>query len=466
MGDSMKKNFFDLVPEGFFNVFSGNNKRINYDLLQILNTNMSLDNLNVYREDIMEWFLDYINTHNLQMIDEKIVDPRDYASDKIRYFVNYGWLSEDIDGLKITYQLDENGIELLKTMDDLTENENKPLEFSGFVYNIYQSFKNFDVSKSVMIVEQINESSEKLNAMLRGLNINIKKFLNKLIRETEATPKDILDAILCDYQNKVVLKAFKNFREKENPSKYKNEILDKIDVLMEPLYFDEMVKNYIDRKLDGNVSNQNKEIATNYFETTFNKVKDQFESIEDNIDALNDKNTKYVSSAKARLSFLLNEEKNVEGKINDILKGFANVTEEFFENSYIRLYEAGNLDDKSLYTAKAKAVKPEEPSLVLEEMEDILFVEEYKNRIFRDNDFSLKKINEYALNCLGKYNSILASSIFITSFEEIMKLFLVQLYSQNNDVDYNVTFIDEKYFIMLDNHRYRLMDFKLERREK
>ena len=37
----MTNNFFDLVKDGFFNPFSGPNKKYNYDLLQLINTKMS-----------------------------------------------------------------------------------------------------------------------------------------------------------------------------------------------------------------------------------------------------------------------------------------------------------------------------------------------------------------------------------------------------------------------------------------
>ena len=51
--------------------------------------------------------------------------------------------------------------------------------------------------------------------------VNIKKFLTKLISENKAKPREILETICFDYQKKVVLKAFNNFRGKDNPAKYK-----------------------------------------------------------------------------------------------------------------------------------------------------------------------------------------------------------------------------------------------------
>ncbi len=46
----MASNFFDLVKDEFFLPFTNQNKRINYDLLQLLNSKMSSENIQVEKE--------------------------------------------------------------------------------------------------------------------------------------------------------------------------------------------------------------------------------------------------------------------------------------------------------------------------------------------------------------------------------------------------------------------------------
>ena len=190
----MTNNFFDLVKDGFFNPFSGPNKKYNYDLLQLINTKMSLDNLQVIKEDIVDWIVDYVDNCPIDLYsddtNEEENDVRTFAYDKVRYFIRCGWLIEDFEGVKIKYQLDENGIKILSAMEKAVKDDTKSLEFSGYVYNIYNNLYNFNYDHSVDIVEQVYNASKELNSMLRGLNVNIKKFLTKLISENEAMPRE------------------------------------------------------------------------------------------------------------------------------------------------------------------------------------------------------------------------------------------------------------------------------------
>ena len=196
----MEKNFFDLVKDGFVNPFSSPNKRYNYDLLQLINNKMSLDNLQVAKDDIVEWIVDYISNCPIDMYsdytNEEEKDIRSFAYDQVRYFVKCGWLIEDFEGIKVTYQLDENGIKILDAMERAVKDDTKSLEFSGYVYNIYNNLYNFNYDHAVDIIEQIYNASKELNSMLRGLNVNIKKFLTKLISENEAMPRESISFVL------------------------------------------------------------------------------------------------------------------------------------------------------------------------------------------------------------------------------------------------------------------------------
>ena len=124
----MEKNFFDFVNSDFFAPFSNENKRLNYDLLQLINNKLSLDNLQVEKEEIAGWIIDYVENHPTILYSENEDgsiesnnDPRTFAFAKIRYFIDRGWLIEDTEGTKRTYQMDEVGIRILETMDNVVK---------------------------------------------------------------------------------------------------------------------------------------------------------------------------------------------------------------------------------------------------------------------------------------------------------------------------------------------------------
>jgi len=459
----MEKSFFDLVGEGFFNPFSNSNKRTNYDLLLLINNKLSLDNLQVSKDEIVEWIVDYVDNCPIDLFDDETndaeTDIKNFAYEKVRYFVKCGWLIEDFEGIKVTYQMDENGIRLLSTMENCVKEDTKALEFSGYVYNIYSSLYNFNFDHSVEIVEQAYNASKELNSMLRGLNVNIKKFLKKLISENEAAPKEILETIFYDYQKKVVLKAFKNFREKDNPSKYKIYIEERIDDLLNKS-INKLTNNYLRVKCEGRYSTDIYEEAMEFFIEKLNYIKMQFEDIEDYIQMLDKRNTRYITTAKSRLNFLLNEETNVEGRIVECLKGMADIDEEFFEESCVNLFVGTNLDKDSLSKPKVKKEKLKTEQLIEDEVIDEEELEKLKEKLLGQNEFSVLKINDFILNSLGKNSRIRASELKISNFEDMIKLFLSQVYSSNRTVAYKISSLESKIKVL----DYQMNDFIIERK--
>lgn len=461
----MTNNFFDLVKDGFFNPFVNSNKRYNYDLLLVINNKMSLDNLLVTKDDIVEWIVDYVDNCPIDMLDDETNnierDVRAFAFEKVRYFVKCGWLIEDFEGMKITYQLDENGIKILAAMENAVKDDTKSLEFSGYVYNIYNNLYWYNSEHAVDIIEQVYKSSKELNSMLRGLNVNIKKFLTKLISENKAMPREILETIFFDYQKKVVIKAFKNFREKDNPSRYKLYIENKIDELLSSKQLEMMINNYLKVKFDSATSVEYYCEAKDFFETRLNYIRNQFEDIEEYIQMLDKRNTKYITTAQSRLNFLLNEETDIEGRIIDCLKSIADIdSEDFFKESCVELYSSLNIDENSLYNPVSRRAKPS-PELIEDYEINPKDIEKLSQMLFKNNIYSVSEINKFVLEKLGNANKIQAIDIKTSDFSDILKIFLVQIFSGNKEIDYTVTYLDESYKAL----GYKLKNYIIERKE-
>lgn len=461
----MASNFFDLVSDSFFNPLTGANKRINYDLLSILNNKMSLNNLSATKDDMVEWIIDYADNSPIKFYNDETSleedNTRSLAYDKIRYFTRCGWLIEDYDNLKLTYSFDETGIKILAAMNEAVKDDTKPLEFSGYVYNIYSSLYSFNFDHSVDICEQAFKASQELSSMLRGLNVNIKKFLTKLISENEAAPKEILSTIFFEYQKKVVLKAFKNFREKDNPSKYKLFIEHKINDLLEEESLNKMINNYINVKNDG-ISNDKVIVeAKSFFVTRLNSIADLFYEIEDYISMLDAKNTKYITACESRLNFLLNEETDVEGRIIDCLKLITNTEDDFYDYDLFDIFQSSNIDEYSLYKPVNRKAPVKSVDLIEDFVDDSKEVEEKLAQLFKDNEFSVYKINEFVLKKLESKKQIHAKDISLESFDEFLKLFLTKIYEANSVVIYTIIKLDDKYKTL----GYTLNDFIIERKD-
>lgn len=320
--------------------------------------------------------------------------------------------------------------------------------------------KNFESSHATQIVEQIREASNRLNDSLRSLNNSIKKYLQALLKGGKDSPKNILNSLLKDYQKNVISKAFNNLRMNDNPSKYRNEIINKIHDLLEK-HIDQMIDNYIEVKHSGQKNDAMVFEAHNFFLEALAKIEDQFENIDGNISVLDERNTKYVSSTKARVTFLINNEINIEGKIYDILKLIEQRNMSENTEFCFGLSELGKIDDTSLYTytsrkkrITSKAGANEKPVLSIEEEEKI------KRDYLRQSEFSITEINKFILSKFGKGDTIEALDLNINSYDDLIKLFLAQIYSGSDFADYTINVTDGYYSYK----NAKLTNFSIKRR--
>lgn len=445
-------NFFENINQNFFNVFTGRNRELNYELLSLINENIGQTIHNyASREELIDIISLYIKEHpQLRIYDDEKdeesneTDVRKLSSLKVSYFVKTGWLYEEEDtNFKSRYMVDENAIQILKAMANITKARTNQNELYGYVYQIYNSIKTFNINECVGITERIVDSSETLVNMLRGVNIVIKKYLQSLLQNKDLKPNDILEKLLVDYNDKVVLKSLQNLRERDNPDKYKFFISDNLDRIYTTSN-NELIEHYIKDKLNGEFNDANKAIANEFFLTSFKKVKDVFNNINEIIRIININNAKYVSSARNRTNFLINDNINLEGLINDTLKNIKEYYDLIKDDELIdefNMYSLGSISEDSLYTPRNKIVH--EATIKIEPIEEISEeeIEDIKNNFFKDNLYSAYKINEYVLSSMGDKKKIEAKDLISTNKnDDTIKQFLVLLYSENKNIDYKVDF--------------------------
>ena len=224
---------------------------------------------------------------------------------------------------------------------------------------------------------------------------------------------------------------------------------------------DLMIKNYIKVKYDNLMTAEYETEAKEFFITRLNYISEQFEEIEEYISMLDRKNTKYISTAQSRLNFLLNEETNVEGRIIECLKKIGNVDDDFFSESYFDLFIGSNIDENSLYKPVSRKAKVRIEQIIDEYEDDPLIIQQLKESLFKDNEYSVYKINEFVLLQLGNYNQIHAKEIKLKEFSDLLKIFLIKLYSANSSVDYQIVYLDDAYKSL----GYKINDFIIKRKD-
>ncbi len=439
----MGKRFFDIVKDNFFRPLSGSTREVNYLILQMINEKMQDSLEYVDRNAITDWIIEFCQSRPKSiMVDDDTenqeTDVKRFAANKIIYLEKAGWLSaERTNDFKVVYQLEPAAIEILNAMRNVESGESKPIEYTGYVYNIYSQLMNFNIDQGTIIIEQMLAASKKLNDSLRSINISIKKYLSDLLHDDSIDVNGILKILLEDYQNNVVSRAFYNLRTKDNPSRYRNAIINKLDELLYEC-LGRLTDDYIKVKFGGDRSGSNQNDAQEYIINSLSEIKEQFETIDDTIKILDARNTKYISTATARLRYLMNEGIDVEGKIYDILKSIEEYDIPDSEGFEFSLKEFGRIDNNSLsvYSHRKKriAAKP----VVKKPKIDIVDVEKERAKLLRQTQFSIINIDKYICEQLKGREYIEAKDVKVENYDDLIKLYLAQVYADSEHVRYKV----------------------------
>lgn len=462
-------NLFDVINPQMFSVFVYGDKRTNYELLSfIYDVFMSKRNVQIIaREDLVDDLKAYIDTHIFEDFDEEEgfdkqnQDHRYMASTKIARFKKTGWLEEDTtEGFVTTLSLTNDAIMIMEAFQNLVEREEKPVEFTGYFYLIAKALDNFDFHQAKGLLEQIYEETLSLFHGLQGLLPKIRRFTERMINDEKLSPKEVLDLLVDKYRNQVLLKVFYNLKTRDNPSKYTSHILAVLNDLRYN-HMDEIVQNVLETDWIVSPSEElKKEIYDRYADRLEECIR-RFESVDNLVSLIDEKNTKFHTSAQAKFEFLLNNKKDVSGLLQEALKCVKESKPGDDFGSIIPLQYAAQVDENSLYNrAKAKE-KPEvyyqETPLVSKEDLDLAMA-----RLFMEDIYSRDRVNDFVHEELGDKKEKNSKDIHVNSWNRLIMLMMIEAYSSYSEMDYEVHFHDDYY----ETFGYKTKSFDIVLKEK
>ena len=444
-------NIFDILPNNFFNIFIGDNKRVISDCLYLVYHSFKSDlSFSSTKEQVLSIFQDYFENHvTFLKSDEELDGSRDKALYILKRLKECGWVNEETgENYEIFITFEDYSIRVLENLFSLdTSSDNG--EYSGLIYNIFMSFNTFDVNRGDLVFETGYENTKELANKLKNLNSNIKKYIQNLLDEgIKYDLEALLSSLLQDYQTKIIDRAYYNLTTYDNPSKYRQRIINNIEtIISNDEYLDIIVRNIMERKDLG--YQEALALLLNQKDYIINA----FEHIEEIMQEIDSKNNRFIESAINRITFLLNNQKDIEGKINNIIKAVASGKDvsdlgNLYLNSFVSrdsLYVPRN------YTSLVKS-QLEKPAVLDEELK-----EKALKQIIKSKNYSHKYIEDKVLMLLKQKGDFLGSSLPINNNEDLATLVLIYLYGFAYGTKYEVEPLDNEVVV----NKYRFKDFRV-----
>ncbi|MBR2770201.1 MAG: hypothetical protein IKD68_14820 [Solobacterium sp.] len=457
--ETSSDHMFRVFPESFFSVLSGGNRELFELALTALYKKTSYGtSYSMTFEDACAVVEEAISDRSFSIEEDEEETEESFSSDhdKALYVLRKlrlrGWINEEIgENYQRLIQFEDYATELLQTILRMSANEEQ--EYSGYIYTIYQLLKSVDMINGDLALERTVSNTEDLFRQLASLNTNIKKYIQRLLdEENRDNLQALMEMLLEEYQKGVVDRAYYNLTTRDHPEKFREYILEKIALIRsDQMLMDAMARSRSERKASSYEESYNRLLnQLDYVETSFSTISGLMKEIDR-------KNHKYVTSALARITFLLEAHEDLEGKINRILKAL--IHGELDPAGLFQLYQTSYLDSESLYTMKQKRLRVKQ-SFAEEQAIDARALNEFRELLAMEQRFSRSGVEHFILELLKDKPKIKASELDLTDLETFTYVILGYLYGHDEDCRIEIEESDEA----VTAKGYKFRDFLFRRR--
>lgn len=457
---------FDVVPENFFGPLAAPGKAVYWEcicrLFAITSRQLSfgverdvlVDELQYYFESAMA-----ADIPDEELTEEKNMSSRDKANFMIRRLESYGWIYIDVDYSYVQrVNFRDYAVQIIKTLTAVSEE--RRAEYQGYIYTIYNLARAGGTNPGLGLL-QIVENTDALITGLKSLNANIKRYIDELTKHS--TVAEIMDALLNDYYTNVVDKAYHRLLTSDNVSKFRPEIVERLEAHCSSSRFLNAAAKEI-----AELKEISAEEAHELVLELLHEVIDAFRRMDEILDEINKKNTRYQRAAINRARFLLSSSEDIRGQLKDILmfmneriqeqKLDYNAVYELEETDrLIKMFAWDYLDTDSLYAPVEgkKEFVPQEAENVVPDPEE----REEKRRVMQAKlakILSPEKIEAYIREELGERSSMLASELPVEEDDTFIKIIYIRLYGQRKKMGYRLELGD-----MVEKQGFRFRDFRI-----
>jgi hypothetical protein len=271
------------------------------------------------------------------------------------------------------------------------------------------------------------------------------------------------------YQSDIGSKAYLRMKTSDNIAYFRSSIIERIDeIIAKQKIMDQAVTGYMEVE-----QCDDRDEAYDLVLGMLRDVKSDFHRLDDIVEEIDKRHSKFLKNAVLRARFLLSSGVNQEGKLLSIINSMAeelnhNHNEDFNNDisgemeSLFDIYRQNFIAPESFYTIpniKDISKIDEMDNSIISEEEKELFREVLRERNKRR--FSRKNINQYVLEIMNDKERIKASTLPCETRRDMIRLIFINLYGDNKANNYSVIRGTERISI----NGFRFSDFEILRKE-
>lgn len=441
------KNLFHVLPTDFFKPLTGKYKTEYADcILLIFNSFKPEISYGINREIVVKALEGYFEADDNEMtFDEQIYirDAREKANAIIASLKACGWIEyEQERNHQLNVVLYEYAIPIIESMNRIIREEEA--EYQGIISQIHASLQNKDLYTKPyeLIIKGVKENTERLISELKKLNVSIKRHMDKQTNEMSAA--EIIDHFF-EYHKNIGSKAYLRMKTSDNISYFRSSIIEKIDEILENA-------SIMERAVAGYMEVEQEEDSDKAYDSivmALLDVKSMFYRLDEIIEEIDLKHSRYMKNAVMRARFKLATGNNMEGKLSRVLDILAKemnedsmsgeeVSAELAEicSVYFQSYVSPESLRTIPVTKKNSVVDDMSGNIAMSKEERLLYKEalRMKNR----TRFSRRNINEYVISLLAGKEKMSVEEIPIETKRDLIRIIYISIYAGNRANNYEI----------------------------
>jgi hypothetical protein len=456
--------FFDLAPENFFSLLTSKNKEIYLDALFVIHRCYRQELL-VRKADLISMFIHHLEDRMMNLTEETGDEPvgekslSGRAHYLLRKIVGFGWLEKEYhpDSFEEYLVVPDYAADILSVLYEIADDS--PAEYNSLVYSTYSCLHTADAERDDFMLEallQSHSATEKLKDSLRRLYNNMRRYYQRLQGKYEV--REIMKEHFDNYQVLVLDRIYHPLKTFDSIPRFKTRIIGIVRNWLTDMSIVEKIASLMLKK----GYRTSAEDARVNVVSMLGGIIDAYENIEVLLRAIDKKNAGYTKALVERTRYLLNTDRDARGKLVEVLKGLPALREKLPGGTDNLLQEGLNIfrqqfiDENSLYRERNRKSPGEAQPLAVSppsrrrEMEREFNIFEQRMR----DSLTHQKVVQFISGYLRERGSVTSKDIKLEETEDFVKLIMVVLKNNEEDIPYQVRFLDGYVYI----NGYRIPD--------